>query len=77
MFLNMIIIDISKQLDICFHWLNLPSYLHEFIVLFNHGMEKLVSQDKEIFLMGDFNMHRIKVDIDISTTNFLDIITST
>ena len=39
-------------------------------------MEKLASEDKKVFLMGDFNIDLLKVDIDTPTTNFFDTITS-
>ena len=34
-------------------------------------MEKILSEDKEVFLMGDFNIDLLKVDIDTPTTNLL------
>ena len=39
-------------------------------------MEKLASEDKKVFLMGDFNIDLLKVDIDTPTTNFFDTINS-
>ena len=51
--------------------------LHEFNEdYFDVLMEKLASEDKKVFLMGDFNIDLLKVDIDTPTANFFDTITS-
>ena len=42
---------------------------------FNLLLENIAS-DKKLFLIGDFNIDLLKVDIDSPTTNFFDIITS-
>ena len=36
----------------------------------NPFMEKITSQDKKLFLMGDVNIDLLKVDMDTPTTNF-------
>ena len=42
---------------------------------FDPLIENLLSVDKKVFLMGDFNIDLLKVDIDTPTTNFFDTIT--
>ena len=39
-------------------------------------MEKLSLENKKIFLMGDFNIDLLKVDLDCNTTTFFDNMTS-
>ena len=39
-------------------------------------MEKLSSENKKVFLIGDFNVDLMKIDINIDTSNFFDVITS-
>ena len=39
-------------------------------------MEILTPEDKELFLIGDFSIDLLKVDVDTPTTNFFDTITS-
>ena len=39
-------------------------------------MEKLATDNKKLFLVGDFNIDLLKVDVDPPTTNFFDIITT-
>ena len=39
-------------------------------------MEKVATEDKRLFLIGDFNIDLLKVDMDTPTTNFFDTITS-
>ena len=43
---------------------------------FDPLMENLLSVDKKVFLIGDFNIDLLKVDIDTPTTNVFDTITS-
>ena len=43
---------------------------------FDPPIENLLSVDKTVFLMGDFNIDLLKVDIDTPTTNFFDTIIS-
>ena len=42
----------------------------------NPLMEKICSENKKIFLIGDFNVDLLKVDVDTPTTNFFDVITA-
>ena len=42
----------------------------------NPLMEKVAAEDKILFLIGDFNIELLKVDMDTPTTNFFDTITS-
>ena len=42
----------------------------------NQLFEKLNKEDKEIFLMGDFNIDLMTIDDDPNITNYFDIITS-
>ena len=41
---------------------------------YNPLMEKIDSEDKKLFLMGDFNIDLLRV-VDAPTTNFFDVIT--
>ena len=43
---------------------------------FDYVMEKIFAEDKKLFLMGDFNIDLLKVDIDTLTTNVFDTVTS-
>ena len=43
---------------------------------FSPVMEKLSSEDKRIFLMGDYNIDLIKSDYDLNTSNLFDKLTS-
>ena len=43
---------------------------------FNPLMEKIGSEDKKLFLMGDFNIDLLRVDVDTPTTNFFDVVTA-
>ena len=42
----------------------------------NPLLEKITNDNKKLFLVGDFNIDLLKVDLDPPTTNFFDIITS-
>ena len=42
----------------------------------NPLLESIESDNKKLFLVGDFNIDLLKVDIDSSTTKFFDTITS-
>ena len=39
-------------------------------------MEKLSNENKKVFLIGDFNVGLMKIDINVDTANFFDVITS-
>ena len=39
-------------------------------------MEKLSNENKKVFLIGDFNVDLMKIDINVDTPNFFDVITS-
>ena len=43
---------------------------------FSPVVEKLNSEDKRIFLMGDYNIDLIKSDYDLNTSNFFDMLTT-
>ena len=43
---------------------------------FNPLMEKIGSEYKKLFLMGDFNIDLPRVDVDTPTTNFFDVFTA-
>ena len=52
-------------------------YLYQFNEdYFDPVMEKILAEDKKVFLMGDFNIDLLRVDIDTPTTIFFDTITS-
>ena len=53
--------------------MDLNEFNEEFI---NPLMEKLATDNKKLFLVGDFNIDLLKVDVDPPTTNFFDIITT-
>ena len=42
----------------------------------NPLMEKICLESKKIFLICDFNVDLLKVDVDTPTTNFFDVITA-
>ena len=44
--------------------------------LLNPLMEKIGSEDKRLFLIGDCNIDLLRVDVDTPTTNFFDVITA-
>ena len=43
---------------------------------FDAVVEIIFAEDKMLFLMGDFNIDLLKVDIDTLTTNVFDTVTS-
>ena len=51
--------------------------LHEFNDNYlNPLLDKLMAENKQIFLTGDFNVDLMKTDSDYNTSNFFDAITS-
>ena len=43
---------------------------------FNPLMEKIGSEDRKLFLMGDFDIDLLRVDVNTPTTNLFDVITT-
>ena len=39
-------------------------------------MEKIINENKTIFLLGDFNIDLMKSETEMNTQNFFDMITS-
>ena len=39
-------------------------------------MEKLSNENKKVFLIGNFNVDLMKIDIDVDASNLIDIIYS-
>ena len=39
-------------------------------------MEKIGSANKKLFLMGDFNIDLLRIDVDTPITNFFDVVTA-
>ena len=51
--------------------------LYEFNDIYlNPVLDKLMAENKKIFLTGDFNVDLMKTDTDFNTSNFFDTITS-
>ena len=51
---------------------HLWTYVNSIMTFFNPFMEKIASEDRKLFLTGDFNIDHLKVDMDTPTMNFLD-----
>ena len=57
----------------CHPVMDLDEFNNEYFDLL---MEKLLKEDKKLFLLGDFNIDLLKVETDTPTANFFDTITS-
>ena len=73
--------EIKKILNLCFRWHILRSYRSVAEVTFKHYylnplLDKLATEQKTAFLLGDFNVDLLKYEQHKATNEFLDSLSS-